>query len=255
MTTAKTKKSVRELSLDGSALQSLSADEQAFLVVVCHATSEINTFGRLAYFSVGGQSSDKILRAAQMHQNLSIIRCFSAKLFELTAIFQKRKFGNKSDNIVKIYDFAERKFEEYGLQENYNSARNIRDFVTNHYDPARAKKNLAHLSDGMDFGIYLTEPDANSFAMIGEEISFTGQFNREFSARELPEGDSGFARWWRWNQDAWRWTRKVHAKTVEVLLLDRVPNLMWRDVEVSVPSELISEPDFKLPIFVGEVSR
>ena len=124
--TLKTKtKTIHEISLDQSVLQSLNTDEQAFLVVVCHATSEINTLGRLAYFSAGGHSSDKALKAAQMHQNLTVIRCFSAKLFELAAIFQKRKFGSKRENITKIYDFADEKFEELKLEETYNSVRNI----------------------------------------------------------------------------------------------------------------------------------
>lgn len=248
-------KPVRSVRVRQEQLEKLTESERAFLVVICHAYSEINVLGRLAYYSLADNKNVDVLRAAQTHQSLTIIRCLSAKLFEFAKIFKNKKWENESQQIGKIFHFSGDEFSNRKLEQNYTTARNVRDFVTNHYDPSKIRKNFQHLAEGMNFDLFLCEPDANSFSMIGDEISFTGQINREFSSRDLPEGDSGFGLWWKWNLEAWRWARLVHAKTVECLLFDQVDDLEWTDELIEVPLEIIADVGYQLPIFLEGVAK
>ena len=252
MSEAEATKKIRRIQIDAEVLSQLDQKEQAFLITVCHAVSEINTFGRLGFYSATKEQAEPVLKAAQIHQNLAIIRCLSAKLFELVKLFKDRRYGSSNGKISTIYDYANECSVGRELDTSLASARNIRDFVTNHYDPKRVEKNLAHLADGMDLDLYLTQPEANSFTMMGDEVSFTGQFNREFSSRKLSDGESGLGFWWHWTLEAWRWSREVHNKTVEVLLFDSVVDLRWDDLEVSIPQELIAQTGFTMPIFIAE---
>ncbi|OSQ53414.1 hypothetical protein [Marivita geojedonensis] len=245
-------KTIHRINVTKEILSSLSDDEIAFFALVNHAYSEINVLGRLAYYSVNHKELSPTLRVAVTHQSLTIIRCRSAKLFEFHKAIEKQSNAGNEDRTAAIASFALDEFEKHNLQRDYNVVRNIRDYTTNHYDPVRVKENLEHLNDEMQLALYLAEPDANSFTLIGDEISFTGRLNRMFASRKLEEGESAFNVWWKWNHRAWKWVRLVSAKTNEVMLLDTLPDQSVDKIVMDLPDAFVADGDFVLPVFTSE---
>ncbi len=254
MTSRHDLKTIHRVNISLELLDCLTDEEKALFALINHAVSEINVLGRLAYYSTNDIDLSPTLKAAVTHQSLTIIRCLSAKLFEFSETMKKQAAKSNEDKTDEISQFASFEFALRGLEENYNIIRNIRDFTTNHYSIDRVKQNLPHLTDQMHLDLYLAEPEANSFSMIGDEMSFQGRINRMFASVSLEEGKSGFDVWWKWNLTAWKWTRDVGTKTNKVLLLDNFPNLSIDVIELDLPDKFVGDRDTVIPVFTAETN-
>lgn len=231
----------------------LSKDQQAGLAIVSYAVSESNVFAKLFIAAAHDPVDEAVIDSSIAMQQFTILRAWSAKLFEVEAFLCLGGKKKESEDVLLLKIAAEclNEFSVLRQHEGYPITRDLRNEATSHYSFSSARKNLEHLSQSFDASMYLNEQTGNSFYPLGEEVMFVGRINRRAAnLTDKAERMKILESWMNWNIQANQWLVSCHNKFVRQLLFDRFENKYARKRVFWVPPALsLTKEEAKVPIF------
>lgn len=202
-----------ELEMRWKEFDPLSDDQKAALSIVCFAVTEVNALMRMYAFTEHDPSGKAAIDYGVLAQSHSLLRSWSAKLFEFSEFITFKDKNNRTSDkaLLHLSEKHTATFENLKLASGYGAARYLRHEATNHYllDPVR--KNLPYVSDRANCNFYLHQLNGNSHFPMGEEVVFVGRLNRD-SVRLATEEEKKktYRDWWTWNLSATNWLNEVH---------------------------------------------
>ncbi|WP_156874836.1 hypothetical protein [Sulfitobacter alexandrii] len=221
----------------------LSEDQQALFGLVNYAASELNALQRVYIGLSHSVVSEPWLDATILIQRNSILRVWSAKIFEFFDCIEQLVNKKGLDAVVRnLVDEAERELVQLRADDGYALVRNVRHEATNHFSFKAAKKNLPYLADHADCNLYLHELDGNSYYPMGEELMFIARLNRHganLSSKE--EKAKALDDWMEWNFKANAWVRKFHLAVFKRVLDGQVPDRFARETWKWVDPVLVAD--------------
>lgn len=242
-----------EYPLSQSELNELSRDQQGVVAVLSYAVSETNALSRCYIACMHANTDKPEIEAALNIQRFTILRTWSAKLFEAHEFLQfgGKKRNTEDEEILKLADEVLSEFSALRSGAGFKLAKCIRHEATNHYSLSAAVKNLGHISPRANFNMYLHDLNGNSFYPIGEEVMFLGRLNR-FGANlsEMEEKKKAIGDWLDWNLEANRWLGEAHLRYVRKFILDRNPKKYGRKKAYWIDPRLVgTKAEIKVPVF------
>ena len=200
----------------------LSDDQKAALAVVCFAVSEVNALMRMYAFATHDLTDEPAIDYGMLAQSQSILRTWSAKLFEFSEFITFKDKANKTSDPV-LNSLSEKHvatFETLKTADGYQTTRYLRHEATNHYLLNPVKKNLPFVSEAADCSFYLHKMRGNSRYPMGDEVVFAGRLNREGAHLTTDEEKRvTYKKWWNWNLAATHWLNDVHFSFYEELVV------------------------------------
>ncbi|MFN8993274.1 MAG: hypothetical protein ACK5X3_06380, partial [Pseudomonadota bacterium] len=170
-----------ELEMRWKEFDPLSDDEKAALSIVCFAVTEVNALMRIYAFAEHHFTGNAAIDYGMLAQSHSLLRCWSAKLFEFSEFITFKDKNNRTStpSLLALSKKHVAAFDVLKSANGYGAARYLRHETTNHYflDPVR--KNLPHVSDRANCNFYLHQLNGNSHFPMGEEVVFVGRLNRD----------------------------------------------------------------------------
>jgi len=246
--------SLYKLPLSWMEVQKLPQDQQAALAITNFAASEVNTLQRLFVFSAHRVTDDNDINAAIMIQRFSVLRRWSASLFEFREFLSFGPKPKEKANDMLVQVWAKASVEKYRALEaidGYGVVRDIRNEAGSHYSFSAAKKNIKHVSDIADCNLYPQAQGGNSYFPMGEEVMFLGRLNRHGANLKTKEEKMKlFDNWMAWNIQAAKWLSHVQSDLVGRILKAHFPEKKPTKRIVSIDPVLVgNEADIKVPIF------
>ncbi|MGB3243522.1 MAG: hypothetical protein WBB25_03235, partial [Sulfitobacter sp.] len=182
-----------------------------------------------------------------------ILRCWSAKLFELQELFNLKNSRNRTSDkvLVHLAKIAKETFAKMTKDGGLNIARIIRNEATSHYYLRPAVKNLDSLSEDANLSFFMHEMEGNSFYPVGEELMFFARLNKLGENFETKEQKlSIFDDWMEWNLHATEWAVSIKDLYSNQIILKRFPNkcAVRRDYWIN-PALVGTKEDRKTPVF------
>jgi hypothetical protein len=196
-----------EIKITWSELKLMPAEQRAFFALICMALNDIITFSRLvvlANWKPGREENIDVIAAIQKN---SLLRVWSAKLFELSeAIENIEKKKKLLDKPLKEFILKHRAlYADISELPGYFLARAIRNQASSHYGFSDIVRSLDHVGDLAKCGYLLHEATGNSCYPLGEEVAFVGQLNRHMSGTQrFANKTTGIEEWMDWNVKATR---------------------------------------------------
>lgn len=194
-----------EIQISWSELKLMPTEQRAFFALICMALNDIVTFSRLVVLANWKPDQEENINIIAAIQKNSLMRVWSAKLFELSEsianIDRKKKLEDKS-----LKDFIEKHkvlYAEISNLPGYFLARAIRNQASSHYSFSDILRSLDHVGDLAKCGYLLHEATGNSCYPLGEEVAFIGQINRHMTGTQsFGSATNGIAEWMDWNVKA-----------------------------------------------------
>lgn len=244
-----------EINLKWKHLDALSVDQKAALAIVCFAVTEVNSLSRLYLFSQHPHAGEDAIDFAIMAQTNSLLRSWSAKLFEFSDFLTFKDRSNRTDD-EKIRKIAAESLEDFAklLEGNgYNTARALRHEATNHYLLGPVRKNLPYVSESATTTFFLHRKNGSSVYPIGDEVVFAARLNRIGASFDTYEQRVAlYKEWFDWNLAATKWLHAVHLRffvdLVKPILLRNGIASRRRDYWID-PSLVGSIDGPRIPIF------
>jgi hypothetical protein len=243
-----------ELNMRWSHFSELSDDQKAALAIVCFAASEVNALAKMYIFAQHELTGKDAIDYGIMAQTHSILRTWSAKLFEMSEFVEfKGKYNKTKDTkLQKLGDEAFQSFKPLMGLEGHRIAKSLRHEATSHYYLAPVKSNLPFVDDKANCSFYLHSSSGNSNFPLGDEVVFAGLLNREGAKfQSLEDKLEVYRLWWRWNLDATKWLHAVHLAFFRELVapLAREKGIKMRRRAYWIDPALVSQLDQpKLPV-------
>lgn len=211
-----------ELPMRWSDFNPLSDDQKAALSVVCFAVTEVNALMRMYAFSEHEYTGKPAIDYGMLVQSHSILRTWSAKLFEFSEFISFKDKANKTTDatLIALSGKHMATFDALKLADGYQTARYLRHETTSHYLLNPVRKNLPYVSDKADCSFYLHQMTGNSHYPMGDEVVFVARLNREGAhlTTEQEKKDT-YRKWWNWNLEATRWLNDVHLSFYKELVV------------------------------------
>ena len=211
-----------ELEMKWKDFAPLSDDQKAALAVVCFAVTEVNALMRMYAFADHDFTGKPAIDYGMLAQSQSILRTWSAKLFEFSEFIAfKDKANRTTDSVLKsLSDKHTLTFESLKPAAGYQTARYLRHEATNHYLLSPVKKNLPYVSDKANCNFYLHQMTGNSHYPMGDEVVFAARLNREGAhLATSEEKKETYRTWWNWNLTATKWLNDVHFSFYKELVV------------------------------------
>ena len=224
-----------------SELRSFGDEFASVFSVVTFALNEVNVFARLLAFSQPYGFEDKDVQVAEVLQVSTMLRTWSAKLFELL------KFLG-AENGAKKLKLNDRNLEStlQGFRDNYSSIRvdelanlmrSLRHESAFHFPLPAAIRNLNHVSQDAKLTLHFHENVRNNFSALGDELMFVGRVNRQFASSGNDEEQREKFREWI------VWTGKVHTMVTELQL-----KLFDETIAARFPCRLEKKKQYSIPV-------
>ncbi|MEP1962496.1 hypothetical protein [Tateyamaria sp.] len=233
---------ITKYALSKKDFEDIPEDQVALIGLLNYAATELNCLQRVYIASSQGLTGENHLDVGIASQRYTLLRVWSAKLFELMQCLEDLcKPNRKIDEVVlEVATTAREAMVELKENDAYPLVRNIRDNATNHYSFKDAKKNLRHVSEGADFSLYLHEMDGNSYYPMGEELMFVGRINRFGSGLSGKAARQNLLNaWMDWNLLANHWVRATHVDAFERLVMSKYPRRAAWSKKHYVPVNLV----------------
>jgi hypothetical protein len=202
-----------ELDLKWHHLDEMNDDQKSALAVICFAVSEVNALSRMYLFAHHELSGFPAIDFAIMTQVHSVLRNWSAKLFEMSEFLSFRDKDNRTTDkqLIRLGSAALDAFKKLKDDEGYRVARALRHEATNHYLLGPVRKNLPFVSDRANCTFFLHKQRGNSIYPLGDEVLFAGRLNREGAKFDTTsEKKQAYDKWFDWNLKATDWLHDVH---------------------------------------------
>lgn len=239
-----------EFPLTIAKVRSLPEDQAAALAVLSYSVSENNALRKI-YLSqthdyIGEKAIDEIIN---VHQFV-ILRTWSSKLFE-TKEFLRSICGKKpstSDTILRgLAEFALDDLKKSETLEGYETARDVRHEMTNHYSMDAARKNLPNVQSDALCNMYLHMYGGNDFFPLGEAVMFHGRLHRKWkNVATLEERRRNLDLWFDWCLEASSSFLRSHARFTEEIIFKPLGRSTFYTKSYWVPETLVAHPRERL---------
>lgn len=245
-----------EFQLSWADVKSMPDEHIALFTLVSFAATETNVLSRLYVQSSHSKNSEQAINVAIIAQQYTILRAWSAKLFEFSEMLADlRKRNTVSDPVAKeIVYRSVKSFEAVRQAKGYSVARAVRHEAANHYSFSSAIKNIPHVPDEANCNMYPNALEGNSHYPIGEEVMFMGRLNRlGASAKTTGDKMKLLDLWHGWNVSAQDWLRSTHVEIFGGLVAPRfkgrraVEKLYWLD-----PALVANLVPPRIPVFLRD---
>jgi len=155
--------------LTSEQLQNIPINERSLLMVLAHASNEINTFNKLLFLSTNFSHGREWQTQAQISQSLTLARTLAGKLSEAWTVTTAGYFGTKlsqKHTLDNSGNEAIKKLKNYfGRKNLINSVRNEFAF---HYSLERAGIDIHNDTPVEELSIYLHPSIGNSLYQFAE---------------------------------------------------------------------------------------
>jgi len=165
---------LHQITLSRAQLEAIPEAERRLLVLVAHASNELNVLSRLFHFSAGADPVNQILRQAETAQALILGRLLTGKIYECWRLLQAAFFGAA---ISRAY-VPKMDGEALGALDSlkrYFGGDNVVEMVRNkyafHYSLDQIDAGYAALEDGDPLEVYLAKANANTFFAFADTIA------------------------------------------------------------------------------------
>lgn len=190
--------------------KTLGDDLFAYWMALSFSVSELMVFHKLAIQSSEVEPKDVLFAKQAKTQTNTILRVFSAKLFEgiecVTGfekiVVRKAKQGKASKFEIAFQEkFGEsaEKFNSLRKEANFKTAKFVRDKATNHIRSSEVKRNLKHAFPGAERSMVFRRMPINSYFPIGEDMVFGALLDRHYhDEKRLEERQQAFREYLKW---------------------------------------------------------
>lgn len=205
----------KEYRIRESELEHLDELKLSVLAVLSFAVSEMNALARIYITTMDAEGHGKAIEAGINIQKQTIMRTWSAKVFEALEFLEglPQSGKNVDDDFLDFRRFAVSQIEELKSQPGFQILRALRHEAANHYSLKAARKSLKASNGSRDATFYLHELDGNSFFAYGEEVLFLQRLERLRVDLSIPDEDAGKL------LDEWiSWAIKVKHAVAQALL-------------------------------------
>ncbi len=230
-----------ELSFSGADLKRVPLVHAGFLVASSFAFNEIGVLLRLVLLALNARKHvgrEPIVQTIAYIETLVAERMLSAKIVEYCKLFDDyltkvaRKEGAQGERLVANHLAAMRSVK---TASGYETARWLRDTLTNHYLVSEMEKFIGNVPDGQSFTMYLNEKEGNSSYPLGEEVAMMGKLNAD--GQPLPD----LRIWQDWIHASCRTVSATHYSFVIALMEEFFPDKFVRMKRVVVDDLLVGQ--------------
>ena len=201
-----------ELGISWTELGEMPDEQKAFFALICLAQNDITTYSRLVVLANWEPTRDENVNVIATIQINSLLRVWSAKLFEFSKLIDRIGGGKLiKDDALRI--FARKYLHLFSTIESmpgYSIARMLRNDAASHYAFPEVVRSLSKIDASAKCGYIMHESVGNSYYPFGEEVAFVGQLNRHLSGTSKKiDAAQGVRDWMNWNTQASRIAGKV----------------------------------------------
>lgn len=215
---------LNKFRLTAEELADLPKDQVAAFGVSCHAINEIHAMNRIYLFAGHQKTSYPDIDVAALIQRLTLLRVWSAKIFEYSEFTKfKGKYNRTKDRILQeLSRQAQEKFASLCDNTGFESAKRLRNESTNHYCISPARQNFNHIAPSIDASFFLANKRGNSFFPFGEDLVFGGSLSR-YAEQESTSIEVQIADWVDFNIEASGWAFDFHASLTRKIVVENFP--------------------------------
>jgi len=246
----------QELRLTEADLEALTDLQRAIYAVLSFAISELNTLAKLYVFVARETSDKKAIEAAINIRRQTIIRTWSAKVFEACEFVSTlpQYSADENDQYQVFRTNAIYRVRLLKEQEGYTVLRAIRHEASNHYSLKAALKSVRAPKASRDASIYIHLLDGNSFFGYGEEVLFFERLERLHVNLGLREDDerSIIDIWMQWALELKNALLEIQLDFYERFIRPSVSKRFQQQIYYVDKGLLLAPEDVKIPLLVKE---
>ena len=165
---------IHHITLSRKQLDSIPESERRLLVLMAHASNELNVLSKLFHFSAKAASTTPILKEAENTQSMVIGRLLTGKIYECWKLMQAAFFRT---GLSKKYEseFDPDTSKALEALKQYFGRENLIEKVRNghafHYSPDQIDAGYRALVDGDPLEVYLAEVNANTVYTFADTVA------------------------------------------------------------------------------------
>ena len=165
---------LHRVDLTREQLDRIPDGERRLLVLVAHASNELNTLAKLFHFAAGSTADEGLTSQAETMQALVLARALTGKIYEFWQLLQNSFFGARlSREYEPLLDTESAasldELKRYFGKENLVAI--VRNKFAFHYSGDQIDAGYAALVDGDPLQIYLAKHNANTLFSFAETIA------------------------------------------------------------------------------------
>lgn len=242
-----------EFQVSLETLRKLPSEHVAALAAFGFCITELNAIRRIYLAQPNETTDNKVIEQLQNSQQLVVIRTWSSKLFEAYQFLESlcgKKPVTRDPLLQQLASDALKDLGKLSSSEGYQTARDIRNEISNHYLFSVALKNFPHVHSDALCNIYSHDYSGNDFFPLGESVMFHGRLHRKWKdMASLSDRMREFHLWLDWCQRAHRSLELSHASFIGRLLFDPLRRRKLVQKTYYVSPSLVGYPlDHKIPL-------
>ena len=245
---------LHELEFRWKDFDALSDDQKAAFSIACFAVSEVNALTKIYAYSQHELTGQTAIDYGVMIQSHSVLRSWSAKLFEFSEFIYFRGRDNRTTDatLLSISKRHVETFKKLRDDKGYSAARYLRHETTNHYLLSPVRKNLEFVSENANCNFYVHQMTGNSYYPMGDEVVFAARMSREGGhSGTVEEKLRVYKNWWQWNLAATTWLHGVHFDLYNELIKPIAKTKFARRKDYWISPSLVGTPEErKIPLFM-----
>ncbi|WP_141510804.1 hypothetical protein [Ramlibacter sp. WS9] len=165
---------LHRIDLTREQLDRIPDGERRLLVLVAHASNELNALAKLFHFAAGSAADEGLTSQAETMQAMVLARILTGKIYEFWQLLQNSFFGAQlSREYQPLLDTesatALNELKKYFGRENLVAI--VRNKFAFHYAGDQLDAGYAALVDGDPLQIYLAKHNANTLFSFAETIA------------------------------------------------------------------------------------
>lgn len=165
---------LHRIDLTREQLDRIPDEERRLLVLVAHASNELNALTKLFQFAAGSAADEGVISQAEIMQSMVLARILTGKIYEFWRVLQNSLFGAQlSREYQPLMDIestaALNELKKYFGRDNLVAT--VRNKFAFHYAGDQLDAGYASLEDGDPLQIYLAKHNANTFFSFAETIA------------------------------------------------------------------------------------
>jgi hypothetical protein len=164
---------IKHVRLSKQSLDAMPDGERTLLILLGHATNELNVLVRLIVWSGNANPSSPLEERGDNTIALFLLRLFSGKLFEVWALMKKAFFSSKA---AKAYEgnLSEEEAAALSSLKKYfgrgTSLGTVRNQYSFHYSPDRIKASYAAIDPDEELDLYVGETEFDTLHHFADVI-------------------------------------------------------------------------------------
>lgn len=236
-------------------LRSIPKDQLAAYAGICHAVNELNVMKRVFLASFHQEPSSPEVGMYLWVQNHTLLRVWSAKIFELSQFLKfEGRYNRTSDKELKDFgDSARERFRALGESPFYEMTKRLRHEVTNHTSLKAIRECLDFVGDQIECSAFLGPEIGNCLFPFGEEVVFGGTLARVWTEHRI-KPETSLDIWFEWNQSANNWATEQQLRFIN----NFIGALPKKKETFSIPTEpplFQTKKTGHIPLFTAQEQR